>query len=174
VRIAVIYPKAVAIGLAALAVVVMSGWRSQPAPVEHALVAVGKFSVEVWRDPADGELALQWQGADSWTLVRGRRVFRVIEGRLAQLEVYAATADLWRRIRAEYGLSPDQVDSALRSGDEVGRPSLMDVPSLDRPSRPYLFVRDFGTKVSYCARRQIFPCPPPGRLSRVYSWRMRA
>jgi len=126
------------IGLSAVAALIAGGWRSQPTLVEHAVVPVGSSSVEIWRDPGDGELALQWQGADSWTLVRGRTVFRVTQARLEQLELFAASADLWRPIRLQYTLTPDGIEAALRSGNRVPRPSLMGVPNLDRPGASVL------------------------------------
>lgn len=155
--------RLVAIGLGAAALLVSAAWGSQVPQVQHATLPVGSsLVVELWRDPTDGELALQLQGSDNWTILRRRTLYDLIDGRLNDVAVYLTAARAWRSIRARYGLTPGQVDAALGGGDSVDRPPLMDLPRLDRPPRAYFFVRDFGTDVRRLRQAAHFPVPSPG------------
>jgi hypothetical protein len=155
--------RLVAIGLGAAAILVSAAWRAQTPQVQHALVPVGQVAVELWRDPGDGELALQYQGSDDWTILRRRTRYDLIEGRLSNVTVYLTTARAWKPIHSQYGFTPEQVDAALDSSQRVDRPRLMDIPSLDRPTRAYFFVRDFGTDVGRLRKAARFPVPAPGQ-----------
>lgn len=165
--------RLVAGGLGAAALLVSVAWRAQTPQVQHAVVPVRQFALEVWRDPADGELALQFQGSDSWTILRGRTLYYQTEGRVSNVAVYLTAPDAWKPIHSQYGLTPEQVDAALSGGDRVDRPPLMDLPRLERPPRAYFFVRDFGTDVRRLRQAAQFPVPSPGptlaglRLARV-------
>jgi hypothetical protein len=151
-----------ALGLVATALLVMAGWRFQTPQVQHATVPVGQVVVELWRDPADGELAIQLRSADGWTILRRRTLVDVFEGHVNSMAVYLTAAGAWKSIRSRYGLTADRVDAALRRGDSVDRPSLMDVPKLDRQTRAYVFVRDFATDVPRLRRAVHFRVPAPG------------
>jgi len=155
--------RLVAIGLGAAALLVSVAWRTQTPQVQHATVGFGSpLVLELWRDPADGELALQFQGSDNWTILRRRALYDLIDGRLSDVAVYLTAARAWRSIHARYGLTPGQVDAALSGGESVDRPPLMDLPRLDRPPRAYFFVRDFGTDVRRLRQAAQFPVPSPG------------
>jgi hypothetical protein len=151
-----------AVGLAVAALLISTAWRDESPKVEHALVPVGQFTVEVWHDPAVGELALRYQGADDLMILDGRTRYDLIEGQLSNVTVYMNAVGLWKPVTTRYGVTAEQVSAALSSGDRVDRPSLMDIPNLVRPSRPYYFVRDFGTQVRVLRRAARFPVPAPG------------
>jgi hypothetical protein len=150
-----------------------AGWRSQAPQVQHAIVPVGDAVVELWRDPVDGELALQFQGSGDRTILRRRTLYHLIEGHLSNVTVYLTAADAWKPIRVRYGLTPEQIDAALGRGDSVARPQLMEVPKLDRATRGYLYARDFGTDTGRLRKAARFSVPAPGptlaglRLARV-------
>jgi hypothetical protein len=155
--------RLLALGFLCAATLVSAGWRTQTSDVEHALLP-RQLPLELWRDPADGEVALRWQGSSDWTLLRGRTRFDLIEGHLNRLVVYVTGATAWKPIHEEYGVTEAEVDAALDAGDHVQRPSLMNVPNLDRPSHPYYFVRDFGSDVGMLRRAARFPVPAPGPI----------
>jgi hypothetical protein len=154
--------RALAIGLGAASLLVTVGWQAQAPQVQHATVPLGQHAVEVWRDPTDGEVALQLEGADNWTILRRRTLYHTIEGHLSNVTVYLTAADAWKPIHLQYGLLPDQVDAALSGGDNVARPALMEVPRLDRATRGYLYARDFATDTGRLRKAAHFPVPAPG------------
>jgi hypothetical protein len=154
--------RVVAVMLGAVAVFAAVGAKAQVAQVQHATVPVGQYVVELWRDPADGELAFQLGGSDDWEILQRQTLYDLIDGRLNGVTVYSAAARAWRPIRSRFGLTPDQVDAALAAGDRVDRPELMDVPRLDRSTRSYFFRKDFGTDVRALRKAARFPVPSPG------------
>jgi hypothetical protein len=155
--------RLLAIGLAAAALLVSFAWRSQAAQVQHATVGLGPDRVvELWRDPADGEVALRFRGGDDWTILRRRTLYGVIGGQVSNVTVYPAAVDAWRPIHIRYGLTSHQVDAALAGGDRVERPPLMAVPRLDRTTHAYLYARDFATNVLMLRSAARFPVPAPG------------
>jgi hypothetical protein len=154
--------RLLATGLGAAALVTTVAWRAQAPQVQHATVPVKGAVIEVWRDPTDGELALRVQGADSWTILRRRTLYYLVEGQVSNVTVYLTPAQAWKPIHIQYRLISEQVDAALCGGDNVDRPQLMEVPKLDRATRAYLYARDFGTDTGRLRKAAHFPVPAPG------------
>jgi hypothetical protein len=154
--------KVVAVGLVTAALLAAASSKAQSPQVQHAVVPVGRYLVELWRDPADSEVAFRLQGSEDWEIFRRQRLYDFVEGHVDSVSVYSTVNRGWKSIRLRYGVTQDQADAALAAGDRVDRPPLMEVPRLDRTPRAYLFVRDFGTDVRALRKSARFPVPSPG------------
>jgi hypothetical protein len=154
--------SAVAVVLAAAALLAAASSKAESPQVEHATVPRGQVVVELWRDPTDGALALQLQGSGDYELLRRRTLYDFVEGQVSEVTVFSTTSVPWKRIRLRYGVTREEVDAALAAGDRADRPSLFDVPKLDRTRRAYFFVEDFGTNVRALRKAARFPVPSPG------------
>jgi hypothetical protein len=116
--------------------------------------------VDVWSDPSTGELAFQFHGDRDVDLLRGKTIFGVIEGRLADETVYQHLVDAWRILHERYLLTPARTLAALRAGETVARPALMRVPKPD--PLEFTYSRDFGTDLAALRRAARFSVPSPG------------
>jgi hypothetical protein len=135
--------------------------------VQHASVNLGEVGpggitlvVDVWRDPSSGELAFQFHGDHDVDLLRGKSLFGVIEGRLADQTVYQRVADAWIVIHERYGLTASRTLAALQAGATEARPALMNLPKPD--PREFTYSRDFGTDLGALRHAARFPVPSPG------------
>src|SRR5919204_5163759 len=95
--------RVAAIGLGLVVLLSTASSRAQSPQVQHATVPVGQYHVELWRDPADGELVFQFEGSGDWEILRRRTLYDLIEGRLASVNVYLSTAMAWKSIGLRYG-----------------------------------------------------------------------
>jgi hypothetical protein len=149
------------------AVFVAAGWSFAVPTVQHASVSLGNVGpyglplvVDVWRESPTGEFAFQFHGDHDVDLLRGRTIFGVIEGRLGDQTLYRRVADAWTVIHERYGLTAARTLAALKSGETVARPTLMNVPKPD--PHEYTYSRDFGTDLAALRRAARFPVPSPG------------
>jgi hypothetical protein len=154
--------RVVAVALGAAALLAAASSKAQSPQVEHAAIPLGRYLVELWRDPADGALALQFQGSGDYVLLRRRTLYAFEEGHVNTVSVFSTTTAPWKRIHLRFGVTSEQADAALAAGDHADRPPLMDIPRLDRTTRAYLFVRDFGTDVRALRKAARVPVPSPG------------
>jgi len=146
-----------------LAVVVTSAFGGDSTEVRHALVSEPAGAVEVWKDTATAELAFRFQGEDRVTILRGRFLFLIEGGRLIERSTYSASAQQWRRIHEEYGLTAGSTEAALAAGEIVVRPGLMNAPP-PRWNGPGTYQSElhFGTDVQAQRRAAGFWAPSPG------------
>jgi hypothetical protein len=151
----------------AAAVLVGAGWRTASATVRHASVRLGHtpaglpIVVDVWRDASNSELAFRIRGDSDRSLLRGRTLFDVIEGQLADTTVYRHAAEAWIIVHARFGVTAARAEAALAAGETVARPAVMTVPKPD-PAE-YTFSRDFGTDIAALRHAARFAVPSPGR-----------
>ena len=148
-------------------VLVAAGWSVRTQGVRHASVRLGNVGpggiplvVDVWSDTSTGELAFQVRGGTDVSLLRGRTIFGVTDGRLGDETVYQSVRDAWRIVHERYGLTAAQATAALAAGETIARPALMTVPKRD--PYEYTFTRDFGTNMGALRRAARFALPSPG------------
>jgi hypothetical protein len=118
------------------------------------------LTVDVWRDQSDGEFAFRLRGDGDVSLMHGRTIYDVVDGRLSDVTVYSSVRRAWNIIGARFGLTQVRTTAALSAGDRVARPTLMTVPKPD--PYEYTFSRDFGANVAALRRAARFAVPPPG------------
>lgn len=158
---------AVGVVLAAAMAFVAAGWGASSPSVRHASVRLEHpgpgglpLVVDVWRDAADGELAFRLRGGGDVSLLRGRTIFDVVDGRLGDVTVYSRLRRAWNIIDARFGVTAARTSAALAAGETVARPALMTVPKPD--PYEYTFSRDFGANLAALRRAVRFAVPSPG------------
>jgi hypothetical protein len=96
-------------------------------PATHAQIAASgrRPALDVWQIRSDRKLIFQWKGdTDALTFdPADRTLMRVEGGAVPQVDHYHSNAAAWAAIKVAYGVSHDQVTSALAAGTRSAAPA---------------------------------------------------
>lgn len=96
-------------------------------PATYAQIAASgrRPTVDVWQIRSDRKLIFEWKGdTDALTFnPADRALMRVQGGAVSQVDHYHSNAAAWAAVKVAYGVSHDQVDSALAAGTRSAAPA---------------------------------------------------
>src|SRR5262249_41283966 len=103
-----------------VAVLVAAAWRTASPSLQHAAVRLARpgpgglpLTVDVWRDQSDGEFAFRLRGDGDVSLMHGRTIYDVVDGRLSDVTVYSSVRRASNIIGARFGLTQARTTAAL-------------------------------------------------------------
>ena len=156
-------------GLVALAALVVaalvfallhrSSARGGPADYTQVSANGAGVVVDIWKIRSNGQLVFQWSGdSDALVFDPATRTLRRIEaGEVSQVDHYQSDAAAWAAVKVAYGLSHDEIVSALGHATRSAAPAALRIER--KKSGDYATSGNYGSNFKALSAAIGFPVP---------------